>query len=98
VTEVISGADRLRSARPPAEPADPSTGSTTEAFWTVLREMQDRCPVVHSAAQGGFSVLTRRDDVISAAQDWETFSSASGVAPIPVRHGRLRLPAAADRL
>ncbi len=56
----------------------------------VLARMRSLCPVAHSDQYGGFWVVTRYEDVLRVAQDWETFSSASGltvpVAPILVRN------------
>jgi cytochrome P450 len=56
----------------------------------VLARMRSLCPVAHSEQYGGFWVVTKYEDVLRVAQDWETFSSASGltvpVAPIVVRN------------
>jgi cytochrome P450 len=56
----------------------------------VLARMRSLCPVAHSGQYGGFWVVTKYEDVLRVAQDWETFSSASGltvpVAPIVVRN------------
>jgi cytochrome P450 len=45
----------------------------------TLARMRAQCPVTHSDERGGFWVVTRYDDVLRIAQDWETFSSALGV-------------------
>jgi cytochrome P450 len=62
------------------------TGSLPDA----LAHMRSHCPVAHSDQHGGFWVVTRYQDVVRVAQDWETFSSAHGltvpVAPIAVRN------------
>ncbi|MEP9390056.1 cytochrome P450 [Mesorhizobium sp. KR9-304] len=51
------------------------------AFERLRRE----CPVAHSSKHGGFWLLTRYDDVRSAALDWRGFtSSVVGVTAIPV--------------
>ncbi len=47
----------------------------------TLARMRTQCPVAHSDAHNGFWVVTRYDDVLRVAQDWETFSSAHGVSP-----------------
>jgi cytochrome P450 len=50
----------------------------------TLSRMRSQCPVAHSDAhngEDGFWVVTRYDDVLQVAQDWETFSSAHGVSP-----------------
>lgn len=51
------------------------------AFERLRRE----CPVAHSSKHGSFWLLTRYDDVRSAALDWRGFtSSVVGVTAIPV--------------
>ncbi len=56
----------------------------------TLTRMRSQCPVAHSDRYDGFWVVTKYDDVLRVAQDWETFSSAHGltvpVAPIAVRN------------
>ena len=39
------------------------------------------CPIAHSKVGEGYWVLTRYDDIVSCAQDWETFSSRDGFMP-----------------
>ena len=51
--------------------------------------MRTVCPVTHSDQYGGFWVATKYRDVSRIAQDWETFSSAQGVA-MPRAEGGLR--------
>jgi cytochrome P450 len=46
----------------------------------VLARMRNLCPVAHSDQYGGYWIVTRYDDVLRVAQDWETFSSALGVS------------------
>jgi cytochrome P450 len=41
-------------------------------------------PVAHSEEHGGFWLVSRYEDVVRAAQDWETFSSAHGIT-VPFR-------------
>jgi len=56
----------------------------------ALARMRSLCPVARSEQYGGFWVVTRYEDVLRVAQDWESFSSAHGltvpVAPILVRN------------
>ncbi|HEY7106169.1 MAG TPA: cytochrome P450 [Acidimicrobiia bacterium] len=56
----------------------------------TLARMRSGCPVAHSDRYDGFWVVTKYDDVLRVAQDWETFSSAYGltvpVAPIVTRN------------
>jgi cytochrome P450 len=51
-----------------------------DAITETLEVMRSRCPVAYSDQWGGFWVVTRYEDVVRIAQDWETFSSAHGVA------------------
>jgi cytochrome P450 len=59
-------------------------------LWETLARMREVCPVGHSEEHGGYWVVTRYDDVMTAAQDWETYSSAHGLsipaAPIAIRN------------
>jgi cytochrome P450 len=45
----------------------------------TLARMRATCPVTHSDERGGFWAVTRYEDVLRVAQDWETFSSQLGV-------------------
>lgn len=47
-------------------------------FYEVLARMRAQCPVTHSDRHGGFWVVTRYEDVLRIAQDWQTFSSELG--------------------
>ncbi len=52
-------------------------------YWDALREVQRRSPltwVETNERYGGFWLATGYDVVLQMAQDWETFSSAEGVA------------------
>jgi cytochrome P450 len=49
-------------------------------FHPTLARARSLCPVARSDAyEGGFWVLTRYEDVLRVAQDWETFSSELGI-------------------
>ena len=48
-------------------------------FHPTLARARSLCPVAHSDQHGGFWVLTRYEDVLRVAQDWETFSSELGI-------------------
>jgi cytochrome P450 len=50
------------------------------ALHETLAKMRDDHPVARSEAYGGFWVVTRYEDVLKVAQDWQTFSSAQGVS------------------
>jgi cytochrome P450 len=59
----------------PHDPAFAEDGSLEAA----MAEMRERCPVAHTDAHGGAYVVTRYEDVLRVAQDWQTFSSAHGI-------------------
>ena len=48
-------------------------------FHPTLARARSLCPVAHSDQHGGFWVLTKYEDVLRVAQDWETFSSELGI-------------------
>lgn len=62
----------------------------------TLKQMRAGCPVAHSDQYDGYWVVTKYEDVLGVAQDWETFSSAHGLSvsntPSVVRN----LPVQAD--
>jgi cytochrome P450 len=45
----------------------------------TLAMARQLCPITHSDAWGGYWVVTKYEDVLRIAQDWETFSSQLGV-------------------
>jgi cytochrome P450 len=59
------------------------------------RRMRAACPVAHSAAHGGYWLLSRYDDVFRVARDDRTFSSAREVVVPPTNVGKL-IPLQAD--
>lgn len=78
MTEMRNPAEQMNDVdiHDPAFVADPFG-----AFERLRRE----CPVAHSNKHGGFWLLTRYDDVRSAALDWRSFTSSTvGVTAIPV--------------
>jgi cytochrome P450 len=53
----------------------------------VLERMRQVCPVAHSDQHDGYWILSRYEDVLRAAQDWETWSSeVGGGVGIPATH------------
>jgi cytochrome P450 len=73
-----------------------SPGLAGELHATLARA-RSQCPVARSDAhEGGFWVLTRYEDILEVAQDWETWSSELGMTvpfqPAPVKI----LPVAVD--
>jgi cytochrome P450 len=69
---------------------DPNSEELAPRLYETLAPMRERCPVAHSDRYDGFWVATRYEDILTVAQDWETFSSAHGLtvptAPIAVRN------------
>ncbi len=57
--------------------------------YRLYRTMRRECPVAHSAAHGGYWLLSRYDDVFRVARDDRTFSSAREVVVPPTNVGRL---------
>ena len=52
--------------------------------WPTYQHLRQSCPVSHSQRYGGFWLVTRYDDVVAAAADWQTFtSSVPGTLLIP---------------
>jgi cytochrome P450 len=68
---------------------DPLSPALAREFHPTLARARSMCPVAHSDVyEDGFWVLTRYEDVLKVAQDWQTFSSELGItvpAP-PVQH------------
>ena len=58
--------------------------------YELFRTMVEKCPVARSTRFDGFWVLSRYEDVVAAARDPQTFSSAQGVtipnfgSPVPM--------------
>lgn len=44
--------------------------------WPTYQHLRKTCPVSHGNRYGGFWLITKYDDVVAAAADWETFTSA----------------------
>ena len=51
----------------------------SRALYPTLAKMRAVCPVTRSDQNGGHWVVTRYEDVLRVAQDWEAFSSELGV-------------------
>jgi cytochrome P450 len=60
-----------------------------ESKYRRYEEMRSRCPVAHTAAQGGYWLLSKYDDVFQVARDDKTFSSAREVVVPPTNVGKL---------
>lgn len=72
----------------------PELGATLQ---DSLARMRSSCPVAHSDRHNGFWVVTKYEDIYRVAQDWETFSSAQGVAVPPLESSPvLNIPVEVD--
>lgn len=72
---------------------DPTLGASLQP---TLASMRRHCPVAHSDRHGGFWVVTRYEDVLTVAQDWQTYTSEQGLN-IPQTPGVVRnLPVEVD--
>jgi cytochrome P450 len=63
---------------------DPLSEDLAANHWERLAELR-RCPVGKSELYGGLWFLARYDDVLDAARDWQTYSSAEGSSPVPLQ-------------
>jgi cytochrome P450 len=65
---------------------DPLSESFAEQHWEQLADLR-ACPIGRSELYGGLWILARYDDVLHAARDWQTYSSAEGSSPVPLETG-----------
>lgn len=68
------------------ETFDPLSESLAERHWEQLAELRE-CPVGKTDLYGGIWLISKYDEVMKAARDWETFSSANGSAAVPLQTG-----------
>jgi cytochrome P450 len=73
--------------------ADPETLRNP---WPLYHRFRTECPVAHSDQFDGFWILSRYDDILAAARDTGTFSSARGVTIPPLNLGLPLLPFESD--
>lgn len=62
----------------------------------TMARMRGLCPVARSDRHGGFWVVSRYEDALSVAQNWEAFSSAHGLAILPSNGVVRNLPVETD--
>jgi cytochrome P450 len=60
------------------DPHDPRFGEDG-SLEAVMAELREHCPVAHTTAHGGAYVVSRYQDVLQVAQDWQTFTSTQGI-------------------
>src|ERR1700730_18175556 len=65
------------------ESFDPLSVSLADSHWEQLAQLRE-CPVGKTGLYGGLWLLATYDDVIKAARDWQTYSSAEGSSPVPL--------------
>lgn len=85
----------MAKPKPDWDPTDPANNANPTRAHHQLRE---KCPVAWTDKFGGFYTLTRYADIVAAARDPETFSSAQKVS-IPAAtgpHHKLRPPIELD--
>jgi cytochrome P450 len=68
------------------ESFDPLSESLAENHWEQLSELRE-CPVGKTNLYGGLWFISKYDEVMAAARDWQTYSSAEGSAPVPLETG-----------
>jgi cytochrome P450 len=61
---------------------DPLGEELAENFWEQMSELRE-CPVDRTELYGGIWILSKYADVLTAARDWESFSSAKGSGVVP---------------
>jgi cytochrome P450 len=62
----------------------------------TMARVRGLCPVARSDRHGGFWVVSRYEDALSVAQNWEVFSSAHGLAILPSNGVVRNLPVETD--
>jgi cytochrome P450 len=62
----------------------------------TLARMRARCPIAHTDHHGGHWVVTRYEDVLRVAQNWEAFSSELGVGMPDVEMAGQAIPEGVD--
>jgi cytochrome P450 len=65
-------------------------------LFPTLNDMRERCPVAWSPNFGGFWALSRYEDVVKAAMDYEHFTSAEGIMIPPTGASMRVIPAEVD--
>ncbi|ADP83981.1 cytochrome P450 [Pseudofrankia inefficax] len=76
---------------------DPVAPELARDLHPTLARARSRCPVARSDQHGGFWVVTRKEDVLRVAQDWQTFTSEEGITvPAPPGPSMKILPVTVD--
>jgi cytochrome P450 len=75
---------------------DPYSAELSDSLPQTLTYMREHCPVARSDAHSGFWTVTRYEDILAVAQDWDGFSSAHGLSVSPSPVAIRNLPVQAD--
>ena len=80
----------------PAVDFSPLDPELADDFWPRMNALRKECPVARSTAHwsaenSGFWVLNKFQDVMDAAVDWNTYSSADGATPVQFDLNILRM-------
>jgi cytochrome P450 len=86
VTLPVPESEEAPSVSVDVENFDMLSKSLADHHWEQLAELRE-CPVGKTSLYGGVWLLSKYDDVMAAARDWQTYSSASGSAPVPLNTG-----------
>jgi cytochrome P450 len=62
----------------------------------TMARMRSLCPVAHSEEHGGFWAVTKYQDAVDVARNWEVFTSTEGLAILPAPMIVRNLPVQAD--
>jgi cytochrome P450 len=54
----------------------------------AVKVLASKCPVTHSDAEGGYWLVNRYEDVLSAFEDWQTFAATPESVVVPHPAGR----------
>ncbi|OHV06943.1 hypothetical protein [Mycobacterium talmoniae] len=87
------------TTRTPVSGFDPHDPSLANRQHEILTDLLERCPVSWSEQHGGFWSLTKFDDIVAAARDYETYTVEQGVivpslgASTPIPPARVDPPA-----
>ncbi|WP_375476539.1 cytochrome P450 [uncultured Jatrophihabitans sp.] len=82
--------------RPETFPLDNTDPALFTHLFDTLNQMRDQCPVAWSPSFGGFWALSKYDDVVKAAGDWQHFTTTQGIMVPPTGASMKVIPAELD--
>jgi cytochrome P450 len=83
-------------ARPETYELDNTQPDLFGHLFETLNDMREKCPVAWSPAFGGFWALTKYEDVVKAAGDWQTYTVTDGIMIPPTGASMKVIPAELD--